>query len=307
MSWIETPCKIIPAINNVIEAINERCEFVNIQPALKRIDVPFNPNPYGNHVFTKKIDEMYGYISRFYRNHYPVHKFDSWCNPCPFIDSSDDEIKTAISNELMSVNIDPSCLFSRPSRIGNTNLIMAYYHLLNNVLLYFPRRFFKISFPSGRYYTSNNELDEYITAEVLAEPLSECSCEAADKNPVSKHTYYLAENENRHITPVAVDYYEANRMNIIGEFGVRYTTWVLKDAGDIIYEEVTVPGVTEIKGHAEKGCIMPWSNEVTSVFDDFRQYIKKYRIVTLNEYNTLTEVFLTKNSLQSLPYKYLDK
>ena len=107
MSWLETPVQIIPALNRLTEAIVERYNYM--VPA-RYVDGELLSLPAERGQVRKKIDYIKTHIANLYGCHFPVKNFGTWGHWRPFdkLNADSEEIRTAISNELIEVGIDPA-------------------------------------------------------------------------------------------------------------------------------------------------------------------------------------------------------
>lgn len=308
MSWLEIPVRIIPALNRILDALEERYIYSlksssNTGNQFERFSEPCRRRNEVNS-YTDRIRDC---IRTVYRYHFPVSNFGKWAKVTPFGNYTTQEIDDAIALELSSAGIDPAWYFWTPPHRGcDGNFIRACYYLLNNVLLY------QCGINTdGRIFEQETNTEEitlsgsYIQTHSGPEGLSYGAAAYSDE-------LYTPDSAYRHIDRrfKIVDYYS---YLFQGSWKVRYTAsifkvlWHPKDSTLEEYNEKKELGTFEINFNGSKSDLIPWQPETLENIGRFySRGNKRFGFSSASESDVISEIFITPENLIPLNYQYLD-
>ena len=316
MSWVEMPpCRIVPALNTLLPAIRERMA-VRRAPDVSQdsLTEPLLTVPHRYGEVKDYYDYIRGHLSYLYRYHFPVTAFGKWSKVHPFENLTTSQIDDAIVAELRNAGIDPAgWLLTKPHRVSDGNFLKACYHLLNNVLLYFPLEIIPYCRSKVEKWSTDGAYDR-------GQPSVD---ETVDGDEWSHYPGYATvgyfkrsriQNFDRHFRSAFDRSYYAYGMDFTGSWKGRYTTVIRRDllnpknGGKEFSEIVDMPGVKEINFTDDKSDMLEWHSDVLRDLEYYKTWGNyQYGYAVLHQDDILTEILIEKNNLPELKYQYLDK
>lgn len=253
------------------------------------------------------------YMYNLYRYHFPITSFGKWTSsPRPFENFSNEQLDDAIAAELANAGIEPSAFVGEyPRRITDKKFLVACYHLLNNVLLYFPKPLTQGCRSVVQKWRSESDYDlgHFDVNEIV------------DGNERGGYPGYAVvgyykesriENFDRFFTASTSS--RVHGMDYSGSWKGRYTTSIIKDLDypryegyNSIYESISIPGVKEIDFSGNKTDFIPWLDETVRDLEYYKTWGSyKYLYTSVYQDDRLTEILIDKNNMPELKYQYLD-
>ena len=304
MSWLDTPVKIIPALNKIIDALHERAIYasypgVNFGSVYEHVNLPYSARNTNN--LSDRIRSM---IRSAYRDHFPSENFGKWSKLHPYGDYTDAQIDEAIAADLQKADIDPAGFFwGRPHLLGDGTFIRACYHLLNNVILY-PA--IKQAIPqttktrSGRIGSTNTS-GSYIEGSHNI-PIGTIVGKFYNGEGYFEHfdrRFVLAENTY----PKLQGNWKAKRS----------VSAVMRDVNNrqthqgIEHSYVNINEIFEINFSGIQSEVIPWHPETLNNIDHYRSLCEEYYIwVQVTQYDNVTEVYVTAENFIPPNYEFFN-
>lgn len=297
MSWLDTPVKIIPALNKIIDALHERAIYasspgVNFGSVYEHFELPYSAV---NHTNTLS-DRIRSMIRSAYRDHFPPENFGKWSKLHPYGDYTDAQIDEAIAADLHKADIDPAGFFwGRPHLLGDGTFVRACYHLLNNVILYpaikqaIPQttktRFGDIEYDGARNMPLGTIVGKFYNGEGYFEHFD--------------RRFVLAENTY----PKLQGNWKAKRS----------VSAVMRDVNNhqtyqrIEYSYVNINETFEINFSGIQSEVIPWHPETLNNIDHYRSLCEEYYTwVQVTQYDNVSEICITAENFIPPNYEFFN-
>lgn len=316
MSWLETPVQIIPALNRLTEAIVERYHYmfpaiyIDNDPGIEFLSPPATPSQVRN-----RIDYIKMYIARLYTFHFPVKNFGTWGHWRPFdkLSYDSEEVKNAITSELIEVGIDPAGFWmDAPRLISDGTFVRACYHLLNNVILFSVDQLWEHDFVHLLKWNSDSAYDN-------GSPSVDEIVEGAAHAGSAAYGPYKRQLECALSRCFIQNIYDSRYRQVCpalqGKWKGRYTTSIWKQLTRPLHSDVqeqehkyAIPGFTEIDFTDMKSdTTLPWHEDILRDLNYYKTWGNyQYQHTMSLQNDRLTEIMLNVENFPPPNYKYFD-